>query len=384
MTRPTTRSKNSSQRPGQVVLDTKQKRRTSEQKQADDAQAEQLRLEQVEAREQAVQRVAKIIEQTEQEAKDLLANAPKPRPRIVVKPPVDPSVQQDNPEAGSGGRKGVSGSPSPEDDSESVDAHQEEGDNERLTQLVPSKKPRTQKTFTRNAVEAARSNYQHESDVTDVGSQSSRQPENLRSREPAPNIQAKNSIAGTGGTGDWADKLAAFKSSHPTQRSSSSKLNSRHARTVSSASVATSLLTQDPQETSVSAGTRASSPTDRASSPTNHASSPTNETQLTLGPQDPYIQGSDECERKVMPNLPSKVVQATRRTNAMRVAEVVSDSEPGEWGNEDSRLGAPPSKRTKGGSRSTSGSQRSGSGVNKKFVNNDLPHQQIPDLGTVT
>lgn len=122
MTRPTTRSKNSSQRPGQVVLDTKQKRRTSEQKQADDAQAEQLRLEQVEAREQAVQRVAKIIEQTEQEAKDLLANAPKPRPRIVVKPPVDPSVQQDNPEAGSGGRKGVSGSPSPEDDSESVDA----------------------------------------------------------------------------------------------------------------------------------------------------------------------------------------------------------------------------------------------------------------------
>jgi hypothetical protein len=130
-------------------------------------------------------------------------------------------------------------------------------------------------------------------------------------------IQAKNSIAGTGGTGDWADKLAAFKSSHPTQCSSSSKLNSRHARTVSSASVATSLLTQDPQETSVSAGTHASSPTDRASSPTNHASSPTNETQLTLGPQDPYIQGSDECERKVMPNLPSKVVQATQHTNAM-------------------------------------------------------------------
>ncbi|KAF8415956.1 hypothetical protein L210DRAFT_3656892 [Boletus edulis BED1] len=202
-------------------------------------------------------------------------------------------------------------------------------------------------------------------------------------------IQAKNSIAGMGGTGDWADKLAAFKSSHPTQRSSSSKLNSRHARTVSSTSVATSLLTQDPQETSVSTGTRASSPTDRASSPTNHASSPTNETQLTLGPQDPYIQGSDECECKVMPNLPSKVVQATQHTNAMCVAEVVSDSEPGEW------VTPPPiasdikkteAKGTKGKGckkRAQQSNQAShqiilamkilGSGINKKFVNNNLP-----------
>ena len=49
MAHPTTHSKNSSQHPGQVVLDTKQKQHTSEQKQADDTQAEQLRLEQVEA-----------------------------------------------------------------------------------------------------------------------------------------------------------------------------------------------------------------------------------------------------------------------------------------------------------------------------------------------
>ena len=131
-------------------------------------------------------------------------------------------------------------------------------------------------------------------------------------------IQAKNSITGIGRIGDWADKLAAFKSSHPTQRSSSSNLNSQHARTISSTSAATSLLTQDPQETPVSAGTHGSSPTDRASSPTDCTSSPTNKTQPTSESQecdhDPYIQGSNACEHKVMPNPSSRVVQ---RTNAM-------------------------------------------------------------------
>ena len=131
-------------------------------------------------------------------------------------------------------------------------------------------------------------------------------------------IQAKNSITGIGGIGDWADKLAAFKSSHPTQRSSSSNPNSQHARTISSTSAATSLLTQDPQETPVSAGTCASSPTDRASSPTDCAPSLTNKTQPTSESQecdrDPYIQGSNACEHKVMPNPLSRVI---RRTNAM-------------------------------------------------------------------
>ena len=122
----------------------------------------------------------------EQEAKNLLVNALKPRPHIIVKPPVNPSVQQDNSEDGSSVQKDFEGSSLPEDDSESADTCQEEGDNERLTQ-VQSKKPRMQKTFMRDAVKAARSNHQHEADATNVGSQSGRQPENkLRSMEPAP------------------------------------------------------------------------------------------------------------------------------------------------------------------------------------------------------
>ena len=94
-------------------------------------------------------------------------------------------MQQDNSEDGSSVQKDFKGSSLPEDDSESVDARQEEGDNERLTQ-VQSKKPRMQKTFTHDAVEAVQSSHQHEADVTNVSSQSGRQPENkLRSMEPA-------------------------------------------------------------------------------------------------------------------------------------------------------------------------------------------------------
>ena len=89
----------------------------------------------------------------EQEAKNLLVNAPKPRPHIIVKLPVNPSVQQDNLEDGSSVQKDFKGSSLPEDDSESVDTHQEEGNNERLTQ-VQFKKPWMQKTFMHDAVKA--------------------------------------------------------------------------------------------------------------------------------------------------------------------------------------------------------------------------------------
>ena len=115
MSCPVTHTKNSSQRPGQVVLDSKQKQCTSEQKQADDTQVEQQRKDQFAAREQGLKRVAKIIEQAEQEAENLLTNPPKPRPRIPVKPP--------NPEDGSSTRQDLDGLPG--EDSESGENQQE-------------------------------------------------------------------------------------------------------------------------------------------------------------------------------------------------------------------------------------------------------------------
>ncbi|KAF9238353.1 hypothetical protein BU15DRAFT_75288 [Melanogaster broomeanus] len=88
MSRPATRSKNANQHPGQILLEGKVKRRTSEQKEADDAQAEEERQEQTAARDHSIKRLAVIISQAEEEEGKLLTNPPKPRPRprIVVKP----------------------------------------------------------------------------------------------------------------------------------------------------------------------------------------------------------------------------------------------------------------------------------------------------------
>ena len=64
MSRPTTRAKNINQRPGLVLLEGMQKRRTSEQKQADDEHAEQERLEQEAAHQRAIKHISNIMDQS--------------------------------------------------------------------------------------------------------------------------------------------------------------------------------------------------------------------------------------------------------------------------------------------------------------------------------
>lgn len=160
MSRPVTRSKNSTQHPGQILLEGKQKRRTSEQKQADDAQVEQSRREQVAAREQGFKRVTNIIDQMAQEEENLLTNPPKPRPRIVVKSPVDPSTTLENSGHSSGAEMvleglpgdGPEGSESQPEDSQQLE---EESDDEILGTQILSRRQQRQKTVTRDAVQAA-------------------------------------------------------------------------------------------------------------------------------------------------------------------------------------------------------------------------------------
>ena len=96
---PTTRAKNTSQHPGQVILDTVQKRHTSEQKQADNAQAELVKQEQAAACEQGFKRITEIIDHNEQEQGDILANPPRPRPYLVLKAP-RAQLQMDEEEGG--------------------------------------------------------------------------------------------------------------------------------------------------------------------------------------------------------------------------------------------------------------------------------------------
>ena len=61
MSRPVTRAKNANQHPGQIVLDTKQKHRTVEQKRQDDARDERDKYEQKAAQAHAIERVAKAV-----------------------------------------------------------------------------------------------------------------------------------------------------------------------------------------------------------------------------------------------------------------------------------------------------------------------------------
>ena len=68
MLRPVMSAKNANQHPGQIVLDTKQKHRTVEQKRQDDACDEQDKYEQKATQAHAIERVAKaVIKGTEAE-----------------------------------------------------------------------------------------------------------------------------------------------------------------------------------------------------------------------------------------------------------------------------------------------------------------------------
>ena len=78
--RPVTRAKNVNQRPGQIILDMRQKHRTPEQRHQDNARIEQEKNEQEAAQARAVKRVADtIISETEAE-KNRLTKRTHPRP----------------------------------------------------------------------------------------------------------------------------------------------------------------------------------------------------------------------------------------------------------------------------------------------------------------
>ena len=80
MSRPVTRAKNSNQHPGQIVLDTIQKHRTSEQKRQDDARKEQEKHEQQSVQAHTIKQVTEIISEGTQAEKDLLTARHQPKP----------------------------------------------------------------------------------------------------------------------------------------------------------------------------------------------------------------------------------------------------------------------------------------------------------------
>ena len=160
---PTTRAKNASQHPGQVILDTVQKRCTSEQKQADNAQAELAKQEQAAAHEQGFKRSAEIIDHNEQEQGDILANPPRPRPYLVLKAP-RAQLQMDEEE---GGEAVEAENADADEDEPEEEGSQDESDGE-LTQKT-SRRKWMRKTLTREAIQIARGTRESDRDRTDRG-----------------------------------------------------------------------------------------------------------------------------------------------------------------------------------------------------------------------
>ena len=87
MSRPVTRPKNATQRPGLILLEGTQKRCSLEQKQADDKHAEQEHLAQEAARERGIKHIANLMDQSAQheEHAHTHPSQPRPWPHIVHK-----------------------------------------------------------------------------------------------------------------------------------------------------------------------------------------------------------------------------------------------------------------------------------------------------------
>ena len=81
MSHPVTRAKNANQHPGQVILDMKQKHRTSDQKHQDDTRKESEKQEQQASQAQAVRWVIKALNKGAEAEQHLLTTHHRPRPR---------------------------------------------------------------------------------------------------------------------------------------------------------------------------------------------------------------------------------------------------------------------------------------------------------------
>ncbi|KAG6382168.1 hypothetical protein JVT61DRAFT_816 [Boletus reticuloceps] len=420
MARPTTRAKNASQHPGQVVLNTMQKRCTAEQKQADNAQVEQTQKEQAAARDDAIQQIAQILDQDGNAEWSILTNPPRPRPRPrCVKPSQSFSSQSEEPaedverdedketEDEKNGDKGT-------DNDETVENIGEEKNVDRLTHKA-AKQKRSQKTLTRDAVQAAQRvqdvegpDHQCVSDKTEAEGQ---QPKKGNSTVLVAIVQTNSPMLlltetilfywdsidhhlcqdsqatkdEFAGIMDWADKITSPKSLQSIFLSHRST-SSCYARSGST----TGTGKKAPRATPAT---------------TNYTTTPAPSTISEEAVVD-YVDGDDTAERNLLSSAPPVHNQATQKTARMGVMEVVSSSELDERNlsppvqptslvhkkKENASSCAPRSKRKMKQSeenepdvddqstvvpskraRKSGTSQCSGSGINNKYINEDLP-----------
>ncbi|KIJ10327.1 hypothetical protein PAXINDRAFT_16669 [Paxillus involutus ATCC 200175] len=158
MSCPNTCPTNANKHPGYILRDDKPKRRTSAQKQADDAQVEEARQEREAAKSRGIKRLANIVDEAVQDEERVLTDPPRLRPRPLRKeensnnPDMDASqiAEMEGIEEDSGPSAEAAGM-----DESAVDGISQEEQDDNDTEIVPNKKPCSQKTSSRDSVQAA-------------------------------------------------------------------------------------------------------------------------------------------------------------------------------------------------------------------------------------
>jgi hypothetical protein len=97
MVRPNTRPKNATQRPGEILLQNKQKRRTAREVKEDKERMEQERQENEAAAQRNTERIASIEDKMALKELKTLMDAPKPRPRACpIQKKTKPTIEDDD------------------------------------------------------------------------------------------------------------------------------------------------------------------------------------------------------------------------------------------------------------------------------------------------
>jgi len=157
-------AKNGNQHPRNILLEGKQKKHTPEEKQADNAQVEQQRHEQAAEKEHGIKHLANIMDWAEKDEKSLLTQPLKPRlqPCLLLKVPANTFTTSENPgsdlsltEMDVDGIPGDQGLINGKGSDDVADSQQDLANSEEAPTQAISRRPHSQKSSSRNAVQAA-------------------------------------------------------------------------------------------------------------------------------------------------------------------------------------------------------------------------------------
>ncbi|KIJ05198.1 hypothetical protein PAXINDRAFT_159125, partial [Paxillus involutus ATCC 200175] len=401
MSHPNTRPTNANKHPGYILRDDKPKRRTSAQKQANDAQAEEARQEREAAKSRGIKHLANIMDEAVQDEERVLTDPPRPRPRPPRKeensnnPDADASqiAEMEGIEEDSGSSAEAAGM-----DESAVDGISQEEQDDDDAEIVPNKKPRFQKTSSCDSVQAARGAIQADGEKLRVSADGQKG----KKRYPTSSELGKEEFTGIGEVKDWADKLDSSRPLH-TMFSQHSGGSSRRAKSIASTATTGSLI-KGPRATPASTRSRGSTQA-RPSTPADASDA----SALTPELHNPasYIDADDKTERAAISTSAKAVVR--RRIAPLDIIKVVSGSEESETSSPppmplsrtqkkkaaktkpvvapdeaasasdlepmliDEDLPEVQTTSSKGVKRLQDHTQLSGSGANNKYINSDLP-----------